>query len=59
MYDGYGRGQDGMRLPYVTRCYRTVVQRQDPEDEAPPDADAEAPPPAEPEDPGTLLIDFR
>ncbi len=59
MYDGFGRGHDGMRLPYVTRCYRTVVQRQDPEDEAPPDADAEAPPPAEPEDPGTLLIDFR
>jgi hypothetical protein len=48
-----------MRLPYVTRCYRTVVQRQDPEDEAKPDADATASPPAEPEDPGTLLIDFR
>lgn len=59
MYDGYGRGHDGMRLPYVTRCYRTVVQRQDPEDEAKPDADADAAPPAEPEDPGTLLIDFR
>ena len=59
MYDGFGRGHDGMRLPYVTRCYRTVVQRQDPEDEARPDADAETPPPAEPEDPGTLLIDFR
>jgi hypothetical protein len=61
MYDGYGRGHDGMRLPYITRCYRTVVQRQDPEDEAKPDADADADaaPPAEPEDPGTLLIDFR
>ena len=59
MYDGYGRGHDGMRLPYVTRCYRTAVQRQDPEDEAQPDPDGEAAPPSEPEDPGTLLIDFR
>jgi SAM-dependent methyltransferase len=30
LYDGYGRGPDGMQLPYLTRCYRTVVRHQDP-----------------------------
>jgi ubiquinone/menaquinone biosynthesis C-methylase UbiE len=24
-YDDFGRGMDGMRLPYVTECYRAVV----------------------------------
>jgi SAM-dependent methyltransferase len=24
-YDDYGRGMDGMQLPYVTRCYRATV----------------------------------
>ncbi|MGZ4438582.1 MAG: class I SAM-dependent methyltransferase [Nocardioidaceae bacterium] len=24
LYQGYGRGIDGMRLPYVTRCYKAV-----------------------------------
>jgi SAM-dependent methyltransferase len=61
LYDDYGRGPDGMQLPYVTRCYRTVVRHQAP------------PPPAAlgtttaraadqagpPDDPGTLLIDFK
>jgi hypothetical protein len=28
LYDDYGRGPDGMQLPYLTRCYRTVVQQQ-------------------------------
>ncbi|WP_232680908.1 class I SAM-dependent methyltransferase [Nocardioides sp. R-C-SC26] len=28
LYDDYGRGMDGMQLPYLTECYRTtVVQR--------------------------------
>jgi SAM-dependent methyltransferase len=26
LYDEYGRGHDGMLLPYLTRCYRAVVQ---------------------------------
>ena len=61
LYDDYGRGHDGMRLPYVTRCYRTVVQQQDPEPDDPaqpsqPEAAEDTP---EPEDPGTLLIDFH
>jgi ubiquinone/menaquinone biosynthesis C-methylase UbiE len=25
LYDEYGRGMDGMQLPYVTRCYRAEV----------------------------------
>ena len=30
LYDDYGRGPDGMQLPYVTRCYRAVVRHQTP-----------------------------
>ncbi|MEP6816059.1 MAG: class I SAM-dependent methyltransferase [Marmoricola sp.] len=59
LYDDYGRGHDGMQLPYVARCYRTVVQQQDPEPpENPTQPDAPQDEPA-PEDPGTLLIDFH
>ena len=30
-YDSYGRGMDGMQLPYVTRCFRArVVKRREP-----------------------------
>ncbi|HET6153827.1 MAG TPA: class I SAM-dependent methyltransferase [Marmoricola sp.] len=25
LYDDYGRGPDGMQLPYLTRCFRSVV----------------------------------
>jgi SAM-dependent methyltransferase len=25
LYDDYGRGSDGMQLPYLTRCFRSVV----------------------------------
>jgi SAM-dependent methyltransferase len=55
-YDEYGRGMDGMQLPYVTRCFRaTVVDR--PEDEQ---ADAEAVDSAsDGSDTDMLLIDFR
>jgi SAM-dependent methyltransferase len=59
LYDDYGRGRDGMQLPYVSRCYRTVVQQQEPEpetDQTDPPTDTDKP---EPDDPGTLLIDFR
>ena len=63
LYDGYGRGHDGMQLPYLTNCYRTVVQQQDPVEEPEAtdptgEATVETPRP-EPEDSGTLLIDFR
>jgi ubiquinone/menaquinone biosynthesis C-methylase UbiE len=29
LYAEYGRGHDGMQLPYVTRCYRAVVRHQE------------------------------
>ena len=54
-YDDYGRGMDGMQLPYETRCFRTMVVDR-------PEAGEDAP--AEPvtddgADPDVLLIDFR
>jgi ubiquinone/menaquinone biosynthesis C-methylase UbiE len=63
-YDDYGRGMDGMQLPYRCECYRAVVvDRPDRGTEA--DQDSTQPPtdpPAGPSD-GTdtdmLLIDFR
>jgi SAM-dependent methyltransferase len=66
LYDDYGRGPDGMQLPYLTRCYRTVVKHQLPPP-LPPVTDPDATQPygrvprqAEPpDDPGTLLIDFK
>lgn len=70
LYDDYGRGHDGMLLPYLTRCYRTIVQH--PPDPPPPEparesgfettgVDEAEPPvrPEPPEDPGSLLIDFH
>jgi SAM-dependent methyltransferase len=36
LYADYGRGHDGMQLPWVTRCYRAVVRHQ----ELPPEASA-------------------
>ena len=60
-YDDYGRGMDGMQIPYVTKVFRAKV------------VDGDEPDPAEPEDEATpdgpivsdgtdtdmLLIDFR
>ena len=65
-YDDYGRGMDGMQLPYVANCFRSTVT------ERPVSADAAAEE-GEPEDgerptstggePGdtddVLLIDYR
>jgi len=73
LYAEYGRGHDGMLLPWVTRCYRAVVRHQELPPEPPPptrrrtatDGEQrtdEAAPEAgrrPPEDPGTQLIDFR
>jgi SAM-dependent methyltransferase len=47
LYEEYGRGAHGMRLPYVTHCYKAVVRPL-------PEPD---PRPEPPEDDG-LLIDF-
>jgi len=51
LYDEYGRGHDGMRLPYVTHCLRT--RRTTP---APPEQE---PPQESPDAEGDLLFDFR
>ncbi|HET7683603.1 MAG TPA: class I SAM-dependent methyltransferase [Marmoricola sp.] len=65
LYDDYGRGPDGMRLPYLTECYRAVVRHRDAAPEAAADQEPADPqagtgsPEAPPEEPGTTLIDFR
>lgn len=72
LYAEYGRGHDGMQLPYVTRCYRAVVRHQELPPEPPPPTRRPAALPDDPqtqgepapvvrppEDPGTQLIDFR
>ncbi|MET0837182.1 MAG: class I SAM-dependent methyltransferase [Marmoricola sp.] len=48
LYAEYGRGHDGMQVPYITRCYRAVVRHQElpPEDLTPNAArDTHTPPP--------------
>jgi ubiquinone/menaquinone biosynthesis C-methylase UbiE len=52
LYDEYGRGADGMLLPYVTHCYKSVVR--------PPAVDQENEPDVTDDggDADALLIDF-
>jgi ubiquinone/menaquinone biosynthesis C-methylase UbiE len=58
-YDEYGRGMDGMQLPYRTRCFRArVIKSRASEAAATAAADVPAEPPTD-DDSGTLLIDFR
>ena len=59
-YADYGRGMDGMQIPYVTRCYRAVVIDRDEQttsdgDEPP----QEGPVVSDGSDTDMLLIDFR
>lgn len=71
-YDDYGRGMDGMQLPWVARCLRSqVIDRPDAgggddedgdEDRLPrdvPDTDASEPIVSDGTDTDMLLIDFR
>ena len=55
LYEDYGRGHDGMLLPYVTHCYRAVVR--------PPSVSENRPHPQGGDDDGgdadSLLIDFQ
>jgi hypothetical protein len=57
-YDEYGRGMDGMQLPYLTRCYRAEVLDRP---RAPTDGDGagsgDGRPPGPDDD--MLLIDFH
>jgi hypothetical protein len=59
LYDEYGRGHDGMQLPYVTECFRAKVrdlrEHTDPED----GADEDRPSVSDGSDTDMLLIDFR
>jgi SAM-dependent methyltransferase len=56
LYDDYGRGADGMLLPYRTRCFKAVVRPQ-PEPESAPGRTT-TPPPGD-DDTDALLIDFQ
>jgi len=59
-YDDYGRGMDGMQIPYVTRCYRAVVVDRDEQATTSPDEPSqEGPVVSDGTDTDMLLIDFR
>ena len=61
-YDEFGRGMDGMQLPYVTRCYRADVLERPRGAESDADGhgdDIETDPPTDGPDDDMLLIDFR
>jgi SAM-dependent methyltransferase len=59
-YDEYGRGMDGMQLPYVTRCYRADVLDRPAVATAGDDGDrSDDDPPTDGPDDDMLLIDFR
>lgn len=62
LYDEYGRGMDGMQLPYVTHCYRADVlerARAAAAEQSGPDDDPETGTPPDGPDDDMLLIDFR
>jgi SAM-dependent methyltransferase len=75
LYAGYGRGHDGMQLPYVTHCYKATVRHEQlprpepirpehgaqdrPTEETGPVLPEVKARPEPPEDPGMQLIDFR
>ena len=59
-YDDYGRGMDGMRIPYVTRCFRAVVVDRDEQTTSDDDEPSqEGPVVSDGGDTDMLLIDFR
>jgi ubiquinone/menaquinone biosynthesis C-methylase UbiE len=58
LYDDYGRGPDGMLLPYVTRCFKATVRpRATADDDERPRSTGPASPPTDGDD-DELLIDF-
>lgn len=71
LYDDYGRGPDGMKVPYVSECYRAAVRPEElprevepepttaPAGTEPEDTGPVTPSGRPPEDPGFSLIDFR
>jgi SAM-dependent methyltransferase len=61
LYDEYGRGHDGMQLPYVTECFRARVRDLREESATNPEdgASHEGPVVSDGTDTDMLLIDFR
>jgi SAM-dependent methyltransferase len=66
LYDDYGRGPDGMQLPWIARCFRASVIEHPwsvpPREAGLEDASTQDRPesePPKPDDDGDLLIDFR
>lgn len=61
LYDDYGRGHDGMQLPYVTECFRAKVRddRADPATDPGNGASHQGPAASDGTDTDMLLIDFR
>jgi ubiquinone/menaquinone biosynthesis C-methylase UbiE len=58
-YDDFGRGMDGMQLPYVARCFTAhVLDAPDRPEADPSEEHPEGDPPPDGPD-GELLIDFR
>jgi ubiquinone/menaquinone biosynthesis C-methylase UbiE len=55
LYDEYGRGPDGMLMPYVTHCYKAVVRPPSLADDGGPDG----PDRGDGGDADSLLIDFQ
>jgi SAM-dependent methyltransferase len=61
LYDEYGRGADGMLLPYVTHCYKALVRPHEVAEDPTPgvvDDGAGGDRGEGPDDDGALLIDF-
>ena len=56
-YDDYGRGMDGMQLPYVAHCFRSTVAERTAEPS--PDSGPATPTVTDGSDTDMLLIDFR
>lgn len=64
LYDDYGRGHDGMQLPYVVECFRAKVidgsdEATEVATETSPGASQEGPVVSDGTDTDMLLIDFR
>jgi ubiquinone/menaquinone biosynthesis C-methylase UbiE len=59
-YDDYGRGMDGMLIPYVAQCFRAVVvDRDEPTTSGSDEPSQEGPVVSDGTDTDMLLIDFR
>ena len=58
-YDDFGRGMDGMQLPYVARCFRATVVDQPGAEVSDETGDEPEDGPSDGTDTDMLLIDFR